>query len=391
MTAKSSAGHILIIDDMPENLRVLKSLLNEQGYEVSAAISGELALKALEQLTPDLILLDIRMAGMDGYQVCKHLKNNPKTRRIPVIFISALNDVEDKIRAFKEGGVDYVTKPFNQSEVLARVATHLQLHRLQHELRHHNQKLERRVSERTAELHAANMALEKALHVKEEFLGMMSHEFRTPLNGILGMLEVIKFKNPDPKLDFIEERGWTLLRLIENLLNLSQCGSTTFPPQTDADVEVERLCRESLYEVNLLIEEKRLTVEIACEKKPLFLRIPMEIARLRQVLGNILDNAVKFTPEQGCIAIKIFYVDDAEVLHIMICDSGPGIPPEARERIFEPFVQLSTGYSRVHDGAGLGLALARNLVKLHGGRIEVNSAKEGGACFTIVIPANLSL
>jgi two-component system, sensor histidine kinase and response regulator len=385
----SLSGHILLIDDMAENLRVLKLLLTEQGYEVSAAISGELALKALEQLTPDLILLDIRMAGMNGYQVCQHLKQNPSLRDIPVIFISALNDTEDKIKAFEEGGVDYITKPFNQMEVLARVSTHLQLYHLQKNLRQNNQELERRVNERTLELHSANKALEKALRVKEEFLGMMSHEFRTPLNGILGMLEVIKFKSTDPKLDFIEERGWTLLRMIENLLSLSQHGSMPHSLVTEHSmtVNMERLCQESLREINVLMEQKKLSAELYCDTPPLLLNIPMEIPRLRQVLGNLLDNAVKFTPEHSCIGINVCYLNDTGSLHIGVWDSGPGIPVAERERIFEPFVQLSTGYSRIHEGAGLGLALARNLVKLHGGKIDVGTHKEGGSCFTVIIPA----
>jgi len=140
-------GTILIVDDTPENLTLLRSMLTEKGYRVLAAINGELALKAVRTNLPDLILLDIRMPGMDGYEVCKQLKSEEKTRKIPVIFISALNEVDDKVKALSLGGVDYITKPFQAEEVLARIKTHLTLRSLQKSLEDKNAQLQKALDE----------------------------------------------------------------------------------------------------------------------------------------------------------------------------------------------------------------------------------------------------
>ena len=170
----ASKGDILIVDDTLANLRVLSSMLTEQRYKVRGVSNGPMALTVARSATPDLILLDINMPDMDGYEVCRHLKEEEKTRDIPIIFISALNEVTDKIQAFTAGGVDYVTKPFQFEEVLARVETHLVLRRLQKQLQVANIELERRVDERTSELVELNRALER--FVPREFLSILKKE-----------------------------------------------------------------------------------------------------------------------------------------------------------------------------------------------------------------------
>ena len=217
--ANTTKGMILLVDDNPKNLLVLEEILTENGYNVHSASDGSLALKSMQALLPDLILLDIKMPDMDGYEVCRQLKADERTRKVPVIFISALDDLPNKVNAFQVGGVDYIPKPFHIQEVLARVKTHLALRNMQKKLEKQNiwlqqeiadrkkaeaalqkahNELELRVEQRTAELAKANKdlegakaAAEAASRAKTEFLQNISHELRTPLNPIIGMTDLV--------------------------------------------------------------------------------------------------------------------------------------------------------------------------------------------------------
>ncbi|HEY9607810.1 response regulator, partial [Allocoleopsis sp.] len=179
--AEVTPGNILIVDDTPENLQILSATLSEKGYKVRGVVKGQMALRAARSAPPDLILLDIRMPEMDGYEVCEQLKADPKTSEIPIIFISALDEVLDKVKAFAAGGVDYITKPFQVAEVLARVEHQLTIRRLSNQLQEQNQQLQQEIQERLK----AEKAAEAASKAKTEFLANMSHELRTPLNAIL--------------------------------------------------------------------------------------------------------------------------------------------------------------------------------------------------------------
>jgi two-component system, sensor histidine kinase and response regulator len=186
---KQNPANILIVDDTPDNLRLLTGMLLERGYKPRPVPNGALALQAARTEPPDMILLDIHMPGMDGYEVCRQLKRDATLKDIPVIFISALNETLDKVKAFSAGGVDYVTKPFQFEEVAARVNTHLILRELQRELQKQNLNLENLVAQRTRELEDAFTRLKRLDQIKSDFLGMISHEVRTPLNGILNLAE----------------------------------------------------------------------------------------------------------------------------------------------------------------------------------------------------------
>ncbi len=182
---------ILVVDDTPENLYVLSDMLKAEKYEVRPVPSGPLAITAAKNNPPNLVLLDINMPEMNGYQVCKILKADEKLKEIPVIFISALSETLDKVKAFSSGGVDYITKPFQFEEVSARVKTHIELSRIKSELRKYNQNLEKLVGERTAELETAYRRLRNIDGLKSEFIDMISHEFRTPLSGLLGVTDFL--------------------------------------------------------------------------------------------------------------------------------------------------------------------------------------------------------
>ena len=378
---------ILIVDDNYENLEVLRKLLNGAGYAVHPATQGRTAIRALEHLRVDLILLDIRMPGMDGYQVCRELKGNPATAAIPVIFISALHEPVDKVKAFSVGGVDYVTKPFDRGEILARVSTQLQLLHLQRLQQRYTEELEQEVVRKTAALREANAGLQEALQAKDEFLKLINHELRTPLNGILGMVNLLRAgsaaKRQEGFLKTLESSSWRLLRLLENLIQLTAQGVTLTAPEKSAKtIEVEAFCRASLEAALAAAKAKNLVLHLGIQS-PARLVLPMEAARLRQVLDNLLDNAVKFSPEHGKIGLNVKYDPGGRRLYLDVWDSGCGIPRELRSQIFEPFVQLEPVLIRRHQGAGLGLASARNLLRLHRGQIDVLDRQGKGAVFRV--------
>ena len=193
-----AVSNVLVVDDNPANLRVLEDMLRQETYEVSSFPAGRLALADAVANPPDLILLDINMPEMNGYEVCARLKAVKETSGIPVIFLSALGETEDRVKAFRVGAVDFISKPFQIDEVLARVRTHLELHALQLALQQHNDNLEatvaertRSLAERTDELAEANQRLTMLDHSKSDFLNLISHEFRTPLAGLLGISEIV--------------------------------------------------------------------------------------------------------------------------------------------------------------------------------------------------------
>src|SRR5580658_2389704 len=186
----------MIVDDNPANLKLLEDMLLRQGHEVRSFPLGRLALAAATKNPPDLILLDINMPEMNGYEVCERLRRSEELSDIPVIFLSALNETQDKVKAFQSGAVDYISKPFQFEEVHARVETHLKLHHLQRELKFHNERLEGAVAARTRELAEANVRLTILDRSKNQFLKLISHELRTPLNGLLGVGDLILEEMP---------------------------------------------------------------------------------------------------------------------------------------------------------------------------------------------------
>ncbi len=186
-----SNPNILIVDDKPHNIMLLSSMLKQAGYNVRSTTSGMDGLQEVKNCPPDLILLDINMPEMDGYEVCQKLKSDEKSKDIPVIFLSALTEMEDKVKAFENGGVDYITKPFYFEEVKARVKTHVDISSLKLELEKHNENLEKLVRERTMELEDAYKRLRNIDRLKGEFIEMIAHEFKTPLSGILGVAEYL--------------------------------------------------------------------------------------------------------------------------------------------------------------------------------------------------------
>jgi signal transduction histidine kinase len=376
---------ILIVDDTPTNLDVLSQTLNEAGYEVAIATSGARALKQIQRRLPSLILLDIMMPEMDGFTVCESLKNDASTQSIPIIFITALTDIQSKVKCFDLGGVDYIAKPFQAQEVLARVKTHLQLHQL-------TLHLEQEVARQVQSLKEAKAAAEAANLAKSQFLANMSHELRTPLNGILGESQLLQEEIYGPlngrqqeALANVENCGNNLLGLISDLLDMANIdlGQLQLQPQL---VDLIPLCLASLQQIEPSARQKQqqLTSHFPENLAPLWL----DEQRIRQVLVNLLNNAVKFTGPGGHITLEVALETHAPqpLLRLSVSDTGVGIAPENLAKLFKPFVQVDGGLNRLYGGTGLGLTLVKRIVELHGGQVAVQSQAGVGSCFMVFLP-----
>lgn len=384
---------ILIIDDNPTNLGVLTGYLQNSGFEIMIARNGEDGIQRAQIQKPDLILLDILMTGMDGFETCRNLKKNPQICEIPIIFITALSSVEDKLKGFNSGAVDYITKPLQKEEVLARVQTHLQLQQQKKLLE--QQKIELQEAKEFAE-EAKNIA-EKANQVKSTFLANISHEIRTPLNAILGYTQILKRDlkvNEEQKngLNVIEQSGIHLLNLVNDILDISKIEANGVKLHIQ-DFNFPSFVK-SVFEI-IYIKAQNKGIEFILETKELPTFIKTDEKRLRQVLLNLLSNAIKFT-EKGYVKMKInvenkkYGIDCINsTIHFEIEDSGIGIPLKDLQIIFEPFEQ-GHGYKKEVDGTGLGLTIARDILYLMSSELKVKSQLGKGSVFgfDIVVPCN---
>ena len=374
---------ILVVDDTPDILRLLSEVLSADGFAVRAADSGELALASAFLHPPDLVLLDVRMPKMDGFEVCRRLKGDPRTERIPVIFLSGVTEMGGRIEGFRLGAVDFLLKPFEREELLVRVKTHLELGRL-------NKDLEKRVRERTAELMLANMELERATRMKDEFLANMSHELRTPLTAVLGMTDVLMEEVYGPlnagqkdAVQTIERSGRHLLDLINDILDLSKLEAKTVELELEecnaADIAGEMLRF-------IAAQARRKKIEACCEIEPDLPKLTADSRRLKQMLINLLGNAVKFTPEGGQIGLSVRYHRENQEMEFIVWDSGIGISAADQMKLFQPFVQIDGGLARKYEGTGLGLVLVRRTARLHGGDVMVRSTEGEGSRFILRLP-----
>ncbi|HAO19445.1 MAG TPA: hybrid sensor histidine kinase/response regulator [Desulfobacteraceae bacterium] len=403
---------ILIVDDTLQNIQLMTDMLSKNGYSVTAAPDGPTALMIAGNEPPDLILLDIRMPDMDGYEVCTRLKSDAKTHNIPIVFLSALDDLQDKIKGFSVGGADYITKPFQDEEVLARVNSAISLRRMQRQLEEQNillekeiierrkaeealkkvnDELEIRVRERTEELLKAKNAAEAASRAKTAFLGNISHEFRTPLNPIIGMADVLLGSSKPGSdehqyLKCISVSGRQLLGIVENLIELSRIEAEGIQPQIEP-VQLMPFLRSAATNLSYNAKPKGLKVRYEIDSA-----IPDIIDSDSDLLLSILDrlgnNAVKFT-EKGEIILsvrKVSEVDGSPALQWAVKDTGAGIPADRLKHIFEDFTQADSSPSRRYSGMGLGLTTVRRIVSHLGGRIWAESYEGKGSTFYFTLP-----
>ena len=360
---------ILIVDDTPANIDVLDLFLEKEGYKISIAQSGESALDLADRISPDLILLDVMMPGIDGFETCRRLKSNDKTSDIPIIFITARNESADIIKGFSLGGVDYITKPFSQEEVCARVHLHLKLKTLMAALETKNQKL--------ADLN----------DLKNKFLGMASHDLRNPISTIQGFSKILldhgETLAEDTKKEFLQsihKVSHDMLTLLDDLLNISTIESGKLELQVKRG-SFGQLVKERVRMYQVMAERKNLATHLDIEEMAEFSFDPN---RISQVIDNLLSNAIKFSPPGKEIYIWLGQKNGQAKFSVR--DQGPGISPDDQDKLFKHFQKLKARPTADEPSHGLGLAIAKKMVEAHKGKITVESQPGSGATFSFVIP-----
>jgi two-component system, sensor histidine kinase and response regulator len=374
---------ILIVDDTLANLQVLTGLLQARGYKVRPVPNGRLALQATRNMAPDLILLDIKMPEMDGFEVCRLLKSDPQLAEIPVIFLSALSETADKIQAFGAGGVDYITKPFQIEEVEARVQTHVRLKRLQKELEDQNEHLEDLVQERTLQLAESNERLAGLDKAKGDFLKLISHELRTPLSGVIGIAELAFRECGEQPMalklrELFDQARNRLIGLVEDALLLTDIELR--PDFAAADTcSLSPVLQDALEQTEALARSRSVRLpETPAVPQSVRGRTHLMVRTLR----SLLETAVKFTAEGQSVQCRI--EGDEAVVRITIKATGRSIPPDSLTKFFDVLAISDS----ITPGADLGLApaVAERLVAAFGGKLRVENVDPPGIRFFLELP-----
>jgi len=359
---------ILLVDDTPTNLELIISYLKQEGYKTAVAKNGKTALMRAEYLIPDLILLDIQMPEIDGFETCQKLKENQTTSDIPVIFMSALTETVDKLKGFQVGGVDYITKPVNCDELLARVNTHVTIRLLQKEL-----------IKKNADLINLN-------ELKNKYLGMAAHDLRNPLNGIQGLSllltddEVIDEKEKKTLMRQIHKSSCDMLKLVDDLLNISSIESGGFELDQQS-TPLDLIVQERIELITIVAKTKNIIIESNLDSVP---NIQMDINRMSQVIDNLLSNAIKFSNSGTKIFVHVSQKNDRVLLSIK--DQGQGIPSEEIGLLFNAFRKLSIRPTDGEVSTGLGMWIVKNIIDAHSGKISVESEVNVGSTFTVSLP-----
>jgi signal transduction histidine kinase len=355
---------ILCVDDEPLNLRLLEAMLSPRGYEVVTVESGLEALERIRTERIDICLLDVMMPGMDGFEVCRRIKSEEEYATIPVILITAFAALENRIRGIEAGAEDFISKPFDATEVLARITMLLQ------------------VKELSDQLKSARMIAEKANLAKSEFLSSMSHELRSPLNAILGFTQLMETDATPPtpsqreSISQILRAGWHLLALINEILDLAKIESrqVSLLAEPVSLGEIMRECQGMIEP-----QAQQLGIQISYPQFELPCFVLADRTRLKQVLINLLSNAVKYNSPQGIVELKCAESTPGRIC-VSIRDTGVGLSQEQLGQLFQPFNRLGQETGLV-EGTGIGLVVTKQLVELMGGNIGVESTVGAGSVF----------
>ncbi len=376
-------ANIVIVDDTPNNLRVLMGMLKDHGYTIRPAADGQHALATIQAELPDVILLDIMMPDMDGYQLCQRLKAEERTRDIPVLCISGLHDTVAKVKAFAVGAVDYITKPFQPQEVIARVETHLALRKLHRDLQ---QEIARR-KHAEEELRLRNEQLEEANASKNKFFSILAHDLRGPI-GTMGDLTELIIENIDrySKEDLLKilrtegESANRLSMLMENLLNWARSQQRTIEYFPQA-VGIEQLITRNVDLLSLNADKKHITLDNEVQKG---IFVYADFQMINTVILNLLSNALKFTKADGRIDISA--TPNGKFVEVAVADTGIGIPAQHLPKLF----RLDANYHRRgtadEPSTGLGLLLCKEFIERHGGTIRVESEFGTGTTVRFTLP-----
>ncbi len=388
MDANTVKFNILIVDDRSENLIALETIIDSPELNIIKALSGNEALAVMLEHEISLVLLDVNMPGMDGFETAELMRGSERTKSIPIIFITATYRQPKQIfRGYETGAVDYLYKPLDRKILQNKIRAYIEFFKQKHALQLTTIKLQSTI----AELDKARKTAEVATLAKSSFLANMSHEIRTPLSGIIGMTDLILMDEDLPRhyneqLSDIKQSGESLLEIINEILDISKI---------EADkIEIEIIefsLRELLESVVHLLSVKTYQKNLSfyCEHSPAIPDIFMgDPTRIRQVLINLIGNALKFT-HKGSISLNVEVADKIEhsvVLKFQVNDTGIGIPADKLENLFDSYSQAETSTTRTYGGTGLGLTITKKLVGLMGGTIIVSSLPGQGSSFMLSLP-----
>jgi len=378
-------NHILIVDDNLNNLRIAVDILMAENYKISTARNGQEALTVINKTEVNLILLDINMPDMNGFEVIAKIKENKNYTNTPVLFVTSHNDEVYLDKAFSAGCVDFIAKPYRPTEFLARIKTHLSLV-------NHKSKLEELVKEKTAELEETVKELTLSRKAKDDFISVMSHELRTPLSGIMGMIELLKVpeldQNKEEFLADLESSATKLSSLISDILDFSTIDSPAKlheSPSNPAHL-IEQL---ELMVANRLTSGINFSLMVTDDLPE---EIIIDFSSILKALEGVIDNAFKFTQE-GEVSINVSFnklSKNKGEISFLVSDNGPGIDEQYHKKIFDKFFQVDSGVSRLFEGTGLGLAITKKISDTLKGKIHIDSAIGKGATFSLTFPVKVT-
>ena len=382
---------ILIVDDIPENIKVLQAILSDSSYEIQYALNGKDALMLCVADSFDLILLDIMMPEMDGYEVCKYLKSKDKTKDIPIIYLTAKVDGEDIVKGFETGAQDYVTKPFNPQELIARVNTHLELKHKNESLKFMNLQLEERVAARTMELQEANnelkeanLQLAKLEDAKNDFLSLMSTELREPLNGIVGFADMLEFsiknKTNLKYIRFIKQAVEKLIGVSDIALLLSALRFDRYEMKVQG-IPVYEIVKTSSDKLKSLLTERKIKLKVDIPKNYI---IRGDERLLEICMEKIIENAIANTPSRSEVYVGAELM--GQKIKVFVKDTGTHFAKGEVNYTFRFFDLEKAESSEDFKRFTPGLVVVKLVMDLHKAKVDVENLQEGGVCVSFLLP-----
>lgn len=366
MTVEKDKGTLLIVDDTPANISILFDFLNEKGFKVLVAQEGYQAIRKAKSAQPDLILLDIMMPEIDGFETCEILKADAKTRDIPIIFMTALTDTVNKVKGFQVGAADYVTKPIQHEEVVARITTHLNFSNLKKQL-----------ESRSLELEKRNLEL-------DAFARTVAHDLKNPLNAVIGYTEMLVSECstdtlPDEEmielLYLVKQAGHKMVGIIDSLLLLA--GVAKQVHVATQPIDMNYIVQQVLQRLAYMIKQYQANISLPDTWPPVQGYAPW----IEEVWTNYVSNGMKYGGKPPCLELGAEV--EPEMIHFWVRDNGPGLTPEAQEQLFTPFTRVHTGST---EGHGLGLSIVRQVIEKLGGQVGVETSEGQGCRFYFTLP-----
>ena len=374
------AAKILIVDDEPKNTKLMKAMLVSERYDISEALNGEDALKAVSQLEPDLILLDVMMPGIDGFEVCRRLKSENKTRGIPIIMVTALQEQIHQLKAMEAGADDFLSKPVNRTELVIRVKSLLRIKKYHDDLLHSYK-----------EIADKNQKLQELEQVKEGLIHMIIHDLRNPLTAISALIDLSlmdkdrfsekQLRNFMKCIHYCDEMN----EQIENLLSIHRMENAMLAIDA-CPTNIASLFKAVVDQLSVKAESKE--ISLTCTTQEDIPPVIMDGGLIKRVIANLVSNALRHTPSGGCVEGRVKFHPEDQKVQVSVKDSGDGLAPEYHEKVFDKFEQVKLKREGISVGSsGLGLAFSKMTVEAHGGKIWVESEGAGAGCtFSFEIP-----